>query len=112
MDIEVAEMRLLESTDLNGPMSWAWVSKSPKNVEISNRLYGDLSNTKSLSEFLEIEDEIVSMNVQPRSEFTPFGESFVKGPSDSRKTVRGETESWISITSPLKHMLSTRSGVH
>ena len=112
MDLEIAEMRLLESTDLNGPMAWAWVSKSPTNTEISNRLYGDLSNRKSFSNLLEIADEIVSMNVQSGSELTPFGESFVKGPSDSRKTVRGETESWISITAPLKHMLSTRSGVH
>ena len=112
MDLEIAEMHLLESTDLNGPMAWAWVSKSPTNVEISNRLYGDLSNPKSLTKLLEIADEVVSMNVQPGSELTPFGESFVKGPSESRKTVRGDTESWISITSPLKHMLSTRSGVH
>ena len=112
MDIEIAEMRLLESTDLSGPMAWAWVSKSPANVEISNRLYGDLSNQKSLSKLLEITDEIVSINVQPTSELTPFGESFVRAPSDPQKTVTGGTESWISITTPLKHMLSPRSGVH
>ena len=112
MNIEIAEMRLLESTDLSGPMAWAWVSKSPANVEISNRLYGDLSNQKSLSKLLEITDEIVSRNVQPSSELAPFGESFVKAPSDPQKTVTGDTESWISITTPLKHMLSPRSGVH
>ncbi|MCS5534693.1 MAG: hypothetical protein NZ802_02450, partial [Candidatus Poseidoniales archaeon] len=28
------------------------------------------------------------------------------------KTRRGESESWISLASPLKHLLSSRSGVH
>ena len=84
MNLEIAEMHLLESTDLNGPMAWAWVSKSPTNVEISNRLYGDFSNPKSLSELLEIADEVVSMNVQPIRTYT-FGESFRRVPPNLEK---------------------------
>ena len=59
-----------------------------------------------------IAEEIVKSDVEIESELMPFGESFISLSNEPRKTVRGQTESWISLTSPLKHMLSPRSGVH
>ena len=111
-DIDLVEIRLLESTDVNIPMAWAWVTKSPPQKEVNNRLYGDISNTNSFTRMTRIAEEIVTSNIEVKSELTPFGESFIKSPHASPKTVRGEVESWISLTSPLKHMLSTRSGIH
>ncbi len=112
LDLDIVEMRLLDSDDVNTPMAWAWVTKSPAQTEISNRLYGDISNRKSFSRLMDFAEEIVNSEIEIKSELMPFGESFVPFSTDPRKTVRGQTESWISLTSPLKHMLSTRSGVH
>lgn len=112
LDLEIVEMRLLNSDDVNAPMAWAWVTKSPVQTEISNRLYGDISNRESFSRLMGIAEEIVKSKIEIESEWMPFGESFIPLSNEPRKTVRGETESWISLTSPLKHMLSPRSGVH
>ena len=112
LDLDIVEMRLLDSDDVNIPMAWAWVTKSSAQTEISNRLYGDISNRKSFSRLMGLAEEIVNSEIEIKSELMPFGESFVPFSSEPQKTVRGRTESWISLTSPLKHMLSTRSGVH
>ena len=111
-DLDLVEMRLLESADVNTPMAWAWVSKSPPQKEISNRIYGDISNTDSFNRMIQVAEEIVTSSVEPKPELIPFDETFIMSPHASPKTARGEIESWISLTSPLKHMLTTRSGVY
>ncbi|MEE2759307.1 MAG: hypothetical protein VYA86_04940, partial [Candidatus Thermoplasmatota archaeon] len=83
----------------------------PQN-ETSNQLYGDVSRPSSFNNLIQIADEIVANVDTPRVEYAPNGETHILCSKNSRKTVRGELESWISLTSPLKHLLSTRSGVH
>ena len=112
VDLEISEMRLIESNDVNSPMAWAWVAKSPQQIEVSNRLYGDISAPSSLGNLIQSATEIVSTVFDADSEYTPYGETHVPMSTNPRKTVRSESESWISLTSPLKHLLTTRSGVH
>ena len=111
-DLEISEYRLIESTDVNAPMAWAWVKKSPSQTEISNPLYGDVSTSKSFNRLTRIAEETISSGVIPNSDFVPMGESKIEGLPDTPKTVQGEIESWISLTTPLKHLLSPRSGVY
>jgi hypothetical protein len=46
------------------------------------------------------------------SNHVPHGDTLFLQNGERIKTRRSENESWISLTSPLKHLLSPRSGVH
>jgi hypothetical protein len=79
---------------------------------ISNRLYGDPSTETSHSRIHRLSSIVMSKVETADSDYVPHGETLFYDSMEHTKTRRGENESWISLTSPLKHLLSTRSGVH
>ena len=112
LEVQLEEINLLESDDVTSPMAWAWVKKNRQKIGISNRLYGDPSKPSSHSQLHRIASAVMSEVKTADSSFVPHGETLFHHAQERIKTRRGENESWISLTSPLKHLLSTRSGVH
>ena len=112
LEVELIEMNLIDSSDLNVPMAWAWVNSGQSSNRVSNRLYGDPSNPDSLSNLRSICRKVMSDVKAPDSSHVPYGDTLFSRTEGEKKIRRGDTESWISLTSPLKHLLSPRSGVH
>ena len=112
LEVEITEINLLESDDVTSPMAWAWVNKNRPQKEISNRLYGDPATPSSRGRLLELSSKVLSEVKTAHSSHVPNGETLVHRGDDRVKTRRGATESWISLASPLKHLLSPRSGIH
>ena len=112
LKVEIEELNLLESDDVTSPMAWAWVNKKSQPMGISNRLYGDPSTETSHSRIHRLSSIVMSKVETADSDYVPHGETLFYDSMEHTKTRRGENESWISLTSPLKHLLSTRSGVH
>ena len=112
LEVEITEINLLESDDVTSPMAWAWVNKKRPQKEISNRLYGDPATPSSRGRLLELSSKVLSEVKTAHSSHVPNGETLVHRGDDRVKTRRGATESWISLASPLKHLLSPRSGIH
>ena len=112
LEVELIEMNLIESSDLNEPMAWAWVNSGQSKNGVENRLYGDPANSDSLAKLLSFSKKVMAEVKAPNPSHVPHGDTLFSR-ADDRKTIRrSENESWISLTSPLKHLLSPRSGVH
>ena len=89
LDLEIVEMRLLNSDDVNDPMAWAWVTKvlfKQKLAIVCVAIFPILNPLRLMG----IMEEIVKSDVEIESELMPFGESFISSPTSS-KTVRGQT---------------------
>ncbi|MEC8927338.1 MAG: hypothetical protein VYB17_03680 [Candidatus Thermoplasmatota archaeon] len=112
LDVDIIEMNLLDSEDVTSPMAWAWVNRTRPQKEVSNRLYGDPTTPSSLSRLLRLSSKVMSDVKEADSNHVPNGDTLFHQERERLKTRRGESESWISLASPLKHLLSTRSGVH
>ena len=112
LEVEIEQIKLLESDNVTSPMAWAWVNKSPQTIEIHNQLYGDPSTEIAHSRLHRVSSDVLSKVKTADSEYVPNGETLFHDSIERTKIRRGENESWISLTSPLKHLLSTRSGVY
>ena len=112
LEVEIEQIKLLESDNVTSPMAWAWVNKSPQTIEIHNQLYGDPSTETAHSRLHRVSSDVLSKVKTADSEYVPNGETLFHDSIERTKIRRGENESWISLTSPLKHLLSTRSGVY
>jgi shikimate 5-dehydrogenase len=112
LEIEFEEINLLESDDVTSPMAWAWVKKNRQSIDLSNRLYGNPSTPSSHSKLHRIASTVMSQVKTADSSYVPHGETLFHQAEERIKVRRGDRESWISLTSPLKHLLSTRSGVN
>ncbi len=112
LEVELDEINLLESKDVTSPMAWAWVNKNRQQIEIHNQLYGDPSTTSSHSHLHRVASSVVAEVKTADVDYVPHSETLFDRIEERIKTRRGESESWISLTSPLKHLLSPRSGVH
>ena len=111
LEVEIEQINLLESDNVTSPMAWAWVNKK-SHVEVHNRLYGDPSTAATHSRLHRVSSAVLSKVKTADSDHVPYGETLFLDSIERTKTRRGENESWISLTSPLKHLLSTRSGVY
>ena len=112
LEVEIEQIKLLESDNVTSPMAWAWVNKSPQTIEIHNQLYGDPSTETAHSRLHRVSSDVLSKVKTADSGYVPNGETLFHDSIERTKIRRGENESWISLTSPLKHLLSTRSGVY
>ena len=112
LKVQLEEIKLLESDEVTTPMAWAWVNKNRNQIGMHNRLYGDLDTPESHSRLHRIASEIMSEVKTADSINVPHGETLFHQAEERIKVRRGDHESWISLTSPLKHLLSPRSGVH
>lgn len=112
LEVDLTELNLLDSDDVNSPMAWAWVSRNRPQKEVSNRLYGDPANPTSRTHLLRLASKVMSDVKAADSSHVPNGDTLFHGAQERVKTRRGANESWISLSSPLKHLLSPRSGVH
>ncbi len=112
MKMELSGLTLLKSDEVNTPMAWAWASGRKKRAASeSSPLYG---NPESFVDSSSIERAVggVIDSVQDSDPlFIEHGETKFSAPDDYSKLARGEEETWISLTSPLKHQLNSRSGV-
>ncbi|MDP6844283.1 MAG: hypothetical protein QF722_01895 [Candidatus Thalassarchaeaceae archaeon] len=112
LEVQLEENCLLESDDVTSPMAWAWVNKKRNQIEVHNPLYGDPSTPTSHSRLHRLASLVMSNVKTADPAHVSHGETLFHRGEERIKTRRGESESWISLTSPLKHLLSTRSGVH
>jgi hypothetical protein len=112
LEVDLTEMNLLDSEDVTSPMAWAWVNRNRPQKEVINRLYGDPTTPSSLSRLLRLSSKVMSDVKAPHSSHVPNGDTLFHEAHERVKTRRGANESWISLASPLKHLLSPRSGVH
>ena len=112
LEVDITEMNLLESTDVTSPMAWAWVNRNRPQKEVRNRLYGDPTTTASRTRLLRLVSKVMSDVKAANPSHVPNGDTLFYQAQERVKTRRGASESWISLTSPLKHLLSPRSGVH
>ena len=112
LQVQFEEIRLIESDEVTSPMAWAWVNKKRHQIEVHNQLYGDPSSPTSHSRLHRLASIAISNVNTADSHHVPHGETLFPRGEERIKIRRGESESWISLTSPLKHLLSTRSGVH
>lgn len=109
--INLNENSLLDCNEVTSPMAWAWVKGSRKRPGTSSKLFGDLSQPQHQSRLRRIVDDVLKSVSSAAPELVPNGESLLHQNAERLKTRRGAAEAWISLTSPLKHQLSTRSGV-
>ena len=112
LEVELTEINLLDSEDVTSPMAWAWVTRNRQQKEASNRLYGDPGTPSSLSRLLRLSSKVMSDVKAANPSHVPNGDTLFHRAQERVKTRRGANESWISLASPLKHLLSPRSGVH
>jgi len=112
LEVEIDEITLLETEDMTSPMAWAWVDNNRQNIGIENTLFGDPSTPSSHSKLFRIASTVMSEVKAADSNHVPHGETLFHRGEERVKIRRGTSESWISLTSPLKHLLSSRSGVH
>ena len=112
LEVDLTEMNLLDSEDVTSPMAWAWVNRNRPQKEVINRLYGDPTTPSSLSRLLRLSSKVMSDVKAAHSSHVPNGDTLFHEAHERVKTRRGANESWISLASPLKHLLSPRSGVH
>ena len=112
LEVEIDEILLLETEDVTSPMAWAWVDNNRQNIGIENTLYGNPSTPTCHSKLFQIASAVMSDVKTADSNFVPHGETLFQRGGERVKIRRGTSESWISLTSPLKHLLSSRSGVH
>ena len=112
LEVDLTGLNLLDSDDVTSPMAWAWVSRNRPQKEVSNRLYGDPATSASRTRILRLSSKVLSEVKSADSIHVPNGDTLFHGAQERVKTRRGANESWISLASPLKHLLSPRSGVH
>ena len=112
LEVEFEEINLVESKDVTTPMAWAWAKNNRQENSIRNQLYGDPSTQTSNTQLHRIAAKVISEVKTAHSSHVPHGDTLFHRGEERIKTRRGENESWISLTSPLKHLLSSRSGVH
>ncbi|MEE2747493.1 MAG: hypothetical protein VX473_03385 [Candidatus Thermoplasmatota archaeon] len=112
LEVEFDEITLIESDEMTSPMAWAWANNNRQKIGIHNKLYGDPSTPASHSRLQRIASQVMSDVKAADSDHVPNGDTLFHRNDERIKTRRGENESWISLTSPLKHLLSPRSGVH
>ena len=110
LEVQLEEINLLEADDVTSPMAWAWANNTRQQPEVNNLLYGDPA--KSGPTLLKAAAKVLSEVKSADSNHVPNGDTLFHSNQERIRTRRGETESWISLTSPLKHFLSPRSGVH
>jgi shikimate 5-dehydrogenase len=111
-EVQLDEINILESKDMTSPMAWAWVNNNRHRIEVHNRLYGDPSTPSSHSRLHRIASTVMSEVKTANLSHVPHGETLFHHGDEHIKTRRGENESWISLTSPLKHLLTSRSGIY
>ncbi len=109
--INLSENSLLDCNDVTSPMAWAWAEGSRKRSSAFSQLFGDQSQPQHQSRLRRVVDEVMVSVSSASPELVPHGESLLYQNTERLKTQRGVTEAWISLTSPLKHQLNTRSGV-
>ncbi len=109
--VNLNENSLLDCDDVTAPMAWAWAEGSRQRSVASSKLFGDLSQPQYQSLMRRAIDEVLISVSSASPELVPNGESLLYQDTERLKTRRGATEAWISLTSPLKHQLNTRSGV-
>lgn len=112
LEVDLIEMNLLDSEDVTSPMAWAWVNRNRPQKGVSNRLYGDPTTSSSQTRLLRLSSKVMSDVKAANPSHVPNGDTLFHRNQDRVKTRRGANESWISLASPLKHLLSPRSGVH
>ena len=112
LEVDLTEMNLLDSEDVTSPMAWAWVNRNRPQKGVSNILYGDPATSSSRTRLLRLSSKVMSDVKAANPSHIPNGDTLFHRAQDRVKTRRGVNESWISLTSPLKHLLSPRSGVH
>ena len=112
LEVELIEMNLIDSSDLNEPMAWAWVNSDRSKSEAHNRLYGNPAEPESLAKLCSFSRKVMTDVKAPDPNHVPYGDTLFSPSEDRQKIRRSDNESWISLTSPLKHLLSPRSGIH
>ena len=112
LKVEFEQINLIETKDVTAPMAWAWVKNNRQENPIRNRLYGNPSTPDSNIKLHRIALKVMSDVKTAHSSHVPHGATLFNRGEERIKTRRGESESWISLTSPLKHLLYSRSGVH
>ncbi len=112
LKVEFEQINLIETKDVTAPMAWAWVKNNRQENPIRNQLYGNPSTPDSNIKLHRIALKVMSEVKTAHSDYVPHGDTLFNRGDERVKTRRGERESWISLTSPLKHLLSSRSGVH
>jgi len=111
LSVNISENCLLQCDDVTVPMAWAWAGSGRKKPGVPSRLFGDLSRERNQLKLEKVISEVIDTISTAESNFVPNGESLLFEDADRIKTRRGVTETWISLTAPLKHQLSIRSGV-
>ena len=106
LEVELTEINLLDSVDVTSPMAWAWVTRNTQQKEVSNRLYGDPTTSSSRTRLLRLSSKVMSDVKAANPSHVPNGDTLFHRDQDRVKTRRGANESWISLASPLKHLLS------
>jgi hypothetical protein len=112
LKIELIGLTLLESDEVTTPMAWAWAqgSKKRSTSEVSP-LFGNPESFADRSAIEAAANEVLEVVIDSDSTFIEHNETLFSAPDEFSIISRGDEEAWISLTSPLKHQLSSRAGV-
>ncbi|MEC7703835.1 MAG: hypothetical protein VX906_01170 [Candidatus Thermoplasmatota archaeon] len=111
LEMKVEELDLIDTKDVMSPMAWAWVQKGIPSDKKEHPLYGDFSS-ESISKLIGFARSAILQVEAADIDHVPHLETLFNQEGEHLRRRRGEIETWISITSPLKHLLNTRSGIH
>ncbi len=112
MELQLSGLTLLKSDEVNTPMAWAWASGGKKrDASETSPLFGNPESFVDSSAIERVVGAVVESVQKSDPSFIENGETMFSAPDDYSKLVRGDEETWLSLTSPLKHQLNSRSGV-
>jgi hypothetical protein len=111
LSVDLGDICLLNAEDVTSPMAWAWTDRSRKRQGVSSRLFGDPSQSASRLRLHRVANTVLNSVDVADPDHVPEGETLLAPDEERLKIRRGESEAWISLTSPLKHQLRPRSGV-
>ena len=111
LNIQIEEFDIIDTSDVTAPMAWAWVQKGIPSDKKKHPLYGDFSS-ESVSRLIGLARSAIRQVDAADSDHVPYQETLFSHGREHIRKRREEVETWMSITSPLKHLLNIRSGVH
>jgi hypothetical protein len=111
LDIEFNEYSLLDCSDVSVPMAWALTEKSRSHPSIASRLFGNPTLSQNHGRLQSAVHGVMSDVIAATPDLIPHGETLFHHGEERLKRRRGQSEAWISLTSPLKHQLNLRSGI-
>jgi len=101
---------VLSAAQVTEAMAWAWSENTTQRSGDSSDL-ADLASASGQTRLRELATDVVERITAPDPQLLAGVDTRVSIEADVTTYRPGESEVWLSLTSPLKHQLTPRSGV-